>query len=165
MAITVDFNTDQVTSAAGASTTLVPKQEKRVSEKLDRYDYNTTDNLAGGTLAQGDILKIGGFKKGDIGTRITLFWEAMGGSATANIGVRGADGDGFYDAAGSNADDSTLLSPSAGAIDVSSAGSTEVILDPKVATFDKDVDIVVSLGGAIWAADKDLYGYISSIRA
>lgn len=165
MAITIDYKTTQVTAGDGASETLIPKNEKTASETLERLDFNTTDDLAGGTLTQGQIVKIGKLKKNDIGTRLRLAWEAMGASATANIGVRGSDGDGFYDAAGTLADSSTLLSPSAGAVDVSSAGSTEILLDPKTAKFDKDVDIVVSLGGAVWAADKDLYGYLSSIRA
>lgn len=155
-----EFNTEQREKAANL--TLVPKQELRVGECLDKIKFNTTDDLGGGTLAQGDLVIGPEVKKNDILTRLRLEWEAMGASATLNVGLRGADGDGYLDEAQTVADDVNLFTSSP--IDVSSAGSQEILL-PFGSTYDKDVEVTLSLGGAIWAADKDLLGYLSSIRA
>lgn len=160
MAITVEHKSAQLTKVDNRQ--LIAKQETRVPAEADTFLFNTTDDLTdGASLVQGDNVSLVEIKADDIPTKIVLNWEAMGAGATLDLGVRGSDGSGFTDKAGTVADDDDFYLV---AEDVSAAG--ELVIDiTTLASFDKDVELVANLDGAIWAADKDLKGLLWSIRA
>lgn len=139
------------------------ESEGRVRQKY--WNFNTTDDLDGATLADGDNIKLVKLLKG---TRIMLgkvWFEAMGANMTADIGLEGADGSGYIDADDSVADDPNFFTTAA--IDVSGAGEADfaALQEDNIGyELTKDcyltVNTVDSVGSNPWAADKDFDGFV-----
>lgn len=136
------------------------------------FEFNTTDDLNGATLADDDTVYLCRIPKGYRVLEGKYGFEAMGANVTADIGLIAADGSGYLSADGSTtADDIDWL---VNGDDVSSAGTgtfvnTFVGSPGAKLVSEKDyylaVKFIDTVGSNAAAADKDFNGvvYISGI--
>ena len=115
--------------------------------------------------ADGDNIKLALIPKGAriLGGYATF--EAMGTNMVADLGLMGADGSGFIDAAGSVADDDDFFTTAQ--IDTSAAGESDfgVLQEDNYGYIaEKDLYLVLTtvdtVGSLAWATDKDFDGQV-----
>lgn len=133
------------------------------------FEFNTTDDLNGVTLAEGDVIELVRIPKGYRVHGGKVFFEAMGTDQQADIGLKGDDGSGYI-----SADDSTTADDpdffTTAPLDVAAAGEAEFGVlqedNPGYAT-EKDVVLTATLIDSTssdpWAADKDFNGYVDIV--
>lgn len=136
------------------------------------FEFNTTDDLNGGTLADNDTVNLVRIPAGYRIIEGVYGFEAMGANVTADIGLIAADGSGYLSADGTTtADDIDWL---VDGDDVSSAGvgsfvNTFVGSPGAKLVAEKDyflsVKFIDTVGSNAAAADKDFNGvvYIAGI--
>lgn len=142
------------------------EQDGRV--RVAWWNFNTTDDLNGGTLAEGNSIKLVKLIKGSRFLRGRCMFEAMGIDQTADFGLFACDGSGYIDAAESVADDPNFFTTAA--IAVAAAGEADFGVlqeDNPGYLLEKDCWVTVTLGDITssdpWAADKDLNGYVEFV--
>jgi len=132
------------------------------------WNFNTTDDLNAGTLAEAQSLKLVLLIKGTRILRGRCWFEAMGTDQTADLGLFGADGTGYIDAAGSVADDPDFFTSAA--IAVAAAGEADFAVlqeDNPGYILEKNCWLCVTLDDTSsadpWAADKDFNGFVDYV--
>lgn len=152
----------------GNSTKSIPAQERRQSLTVDYFNFNTTDDPTS-ALANNDLIRLVKLEKGTRMLGIRYWFEAMGSDQEADLGLEGADGSGFIDAAGSVADDPDFFTTAR--IDVAAAGEGDAGVlqeDNPGYVLEKDCYLTLTTsrgaGTATWAADKDFDGFVKYLK-
>jgi len=161
------YYSEQLAKVNGSSRSPLNKGEGWTDVKSKRWTLNTADDVTG-TLAEGDHFELVLIPKGARIRGGKILFEAMGTDMTADIGLKGADGSGYIDAAGTVADDPDFFTSTP--LDVSAAGEDtfgDTLGDNYDYQLEKDCYLTVTTddtGGAdAWADDKDFNGYIDFI--
>jgi hypothetical protein len=142
------------------------EQDGRV--RIAAWNFNTTDDLDGGTLAEAQSIKLVKLIKGTRVLRGRCWFEAMGTDQTADLGLFAADGTGYINAAGDVADDPDFFTSAA--IAVAAVGEADFAVlqeDNPGYILEKDCWLCVTLDDTssadAWAADKDFDGFVEFV--
>lgn len=137
-------------------------------KRIAFFNFNTTDDLNGGTLAEGQSIKLVKLLKGSRILRGRAWWEAMGANMKADLGLFACDGSGYIDAAGTVADDLDFFTTAQ--LDVAAAGEGDFGVlqeDNPGYVLEKDCWLCVTpddtAAANAWAADKDFDGYVDFV--
>lgn len=152
MAITLTYNSVQVTEQNAVAHT--PSDTQEYGGRV-RVAYGTYETPASTGVADGSSIAMVRLPAGARIVRGVLHNDAMG-SGKLDVGVAGADGSGYYDAAGTLADDDDFFAVN---LDTTSA-TVETTFLTLIASasyqFDKEVYIVATAETAALDAEKTL---------
>lgn len=148
----VEYYSDQITEQTAAANT--PSNTNESGGRV-RYAYGAYETPAAG-LADAKTIAMVLVPSGARITSVKVTSESMGAASEAvDIGVAGADGSGYYDAAGTLADDIDLISAD---LDVATENVKEEAIVTRAAvglTFDKDIYVTGTVETDAWAGEKD----------
>jgi hypothetical protein len=168
MAITTEYSSEQIAKVDAQGRDQLNPNEQLGAQRMSWFSFNTTDETTSGTLADGDNVKVALIPKGARILGGYAIWEAMGANMDADLGVMGADGSGFIDAAGTVAD--AVKHFTTLALDVALAGEQGFGIlqeDNYGYVAEKDLYLVLTTvdgtGSLAWDADKDFNGSITYV--
>jgi len=133
------------------------------------WEFNTTDDPTS-TMVEDDEVILAVIPKGARILGIEWACEAGGANQVVDVGIRGNDGTGYYDEAGTLADDDNFFTID-GAVDIHAAGDPGLAANTLTNNYgyvtDKEVQITMKFfddtGSTAVAADKDVNGHITYV--
>lgn len=138
-----------------------------VGARVRSWEFNTTDQANGDTLAEGDVYPLLKLYPGEYLLGLYFFSEAMGADMTVDFGLVAVDGSGVIDTAGTADDGDYLIdgnTTTAAGGEVGPTSNWNVPESGKPVKIEKECYLVAvsddTVGTDAWAADKDLNGYV-----
>ena len=89
--------------------------------------------------------------------------DALGTGAQLDVGLAGADGNGFIDAAGTIDDDDDLLGAAKAVATANRISFGELATEAPLTIVDKDCFLVLTAENANLAADKTITGFVEYV--
>ena len=126
------------------------------------WEFNTTDDLNGATLAGDQSYALIPLYAGETILSIAGVNGAMGSGRVVDFGLAAVDGSGIIDDENSTADDIDLLVDGQA---VATAGQFSLLPLTGAYRVKKDCYLVATATGSAWAAGQDLDGYVLIAKA
>lgn len=159
MAITIEDYSDQLDTIIPEGNSKLKPNERHGRVRIARFTFTVpAGDLADGSNVAACILPTGARILGGV-----IKGEALGNSSTVDIGLMGRDLNGYYDAAGSLADDDDAFL---------AAGSTNAAFNLTFADtiarnygleLDKECYLVLTVESGDWDAGQDIVGHVEYV--
>lgn len=130
------------------------------------WTFNTTDDLDGDTLVEGDTVPLTTLYPGEVLLGVYFASEDMGTDQTVDIGLRAVDGSGVIDGSGTSDLIDYLIDGNTTVAAGGEVGPTAVWadIDDGPLKIEKEVYLTATMDDTSssdpWAADKDFNGYV-----
>jgi len=161
MAISIESRSSELTGVAPTAqgNAKLQPNEQGGRIRMARFSYT----VPAGNEADGNNIALCIVPNGARVLRVFVTFGAMGAGAQLDLGIMGRDLNGFYDAAGTLADDDDLFGAGQ---DVSAAGEltlADTIAQGYGTELDKDCFLVATVENAAWAAASALIGHVEYV--
>lgn len=159
-AITADYYSDELTSVRAEGNAKLKPNELQGRVRMARFSFTTDDTLG---LVDGENVFACVLPKGARVLGGVIKGEAMGGTADIDIGLAGADGNGYIDDDNSVADDDDLFL-AGGDVDAAfNLTFADTIARNYGYELAKECYLVVTAETGNWTTDKDVVGHVEYV--